>query len=519
VVARIGIHYFFAHRGETRRAQAARERALRVTPAAVLALAPLSAGVPLIERPGTDAYGYPLSYVDRVALRGLLARGKYAELSKYIEQFQVDAEADFHKEYFSHECADAFESAEHDLDPNFDAWVQATPDSFAPYLARGVHRFALGFAQRGTDFAAKTAAENFTGMEAGFALAFTDLEHALRINPRLMPARRTEIRIAFTGSAHRAEFNAMCARAFEICPACFQIRVTQQIGLEPRWSGSYEQMAAAARAAKRKLNPRFELLPGYELLDRAEVLVSAKNYQEALALYQRAQALGESSDFLDDLAHDLERLKDEPGALKAVSRALELRPQRPELLFFRAHLYARAETRNYEAAYKDMVLGLRLDPTDTSGRSTLRYVAQGLDYEAGQAQQRGDNDGALRLLDESMDLYPNRGTEQRRSNVLTSGFHGTAQELTALENAATAAPHDFYAHARLDYALSQTAQWQRIATMWAAFIAQNPDEGRAYYERSGTYHQLGQPAPARADAVRACELGVNVACARAALAQ
>jgi hypothetical protein len=38
--------------------------------------------------------------------------------------------------------------------------------------------------------------------------------------------------------------------------------------------------------------------------------------------------------------------------------------------------------------------------------------------------------------------------------VLTSAFHGTDAELKALEGAVLAAPHDFAAHAKLDYALS-----------------------------------------------------------------
>jgi Domain of unknown function (DUF4034) len=524
VLARAAIHYYFVHRpplfanrGAEAHQKAALEREARVKPAAFVALAPLPTQLPLVERPGKDAYGYPHSYVDRAALRSLLGRGKYQELTTYIEQFQADADADFHDEYFIHDAVDAFETSERALDANLDAWVTATPNSFAPYAARGAHRFAFGYAQRGNDYASETDADNFKGMEAAFALAFDDFEHALRLSARLMPARRYEIRIAFAGSQQRKDLDAMCKRAFEVCPACFQPRVTQQIALEPRWHGNYEQMAAAAKAAKRSLNPRFQQLPGYELLDRAHVLATAKDYKGAITLVQRAVALGPSADFLEDLARDLTRDNDAVGSLKAISEALELRPQLSDLLFYRAYLYTRTETRNYEAAYADMLLGLRLAPADEDGKSSLRYVAQGLGFMAGQAEQRGDLNNAIRLLDESMDLYPNQQVEQRRNAVLTSGFHGTPEELAALEAAANAAPNDFYAHERFDYALSRSAQWDRIVLMWTAFIAHNPGEGRAYYERAGTYSHMAQGAAAQADSVRACELGVSVACARAAL--
>lgn len=120
-------------------------REQRTEAAALVSLAPLPVTVPIVERPGRDSFGYPLSYVDTSALRSLLGRTKYRELSTYIEQFQAKAAADFHEEYSIDDGADAFESAERQIEPSLDAWVKATPNSFAPYLARGAHRFALGF--------------------------------------------------------------------------------------------------------------------------------------------------------------------------------------------------------------------------------------------------------------------------------------------------------------------------------------------------------------------------------------
>jgi len=527
LLARAAIHWYFARRSpsigkfekfdEASHETARLEREKRSEPAAHVALAPLADKLPLIERPGTDAYGYPLSYVDRTVLRSLLAHGKYQVLSNYFEQLEAEAEADFHNEYRIHDAVSAFETAERPLESGLDAWIAATPDSFAPWVARGAHRFALGFAERGEKFAAETDPDNFKGMEEAFALAFDDFEHAIRLKPRLMPARCDEIHIAYVGSRHKAELSAMFQRAFEICPGCFVQRATQQIALEPRWGGGYATMAAAAKAADRRLNPRFDQLPGYAMIDRAKVLARDHDYKGALAFAQTAVALGDNADFLLSLAQNLSSLDDTAGSLKAISRALELRPQRTDLLLFRTYLYARSEIRNYEAAYGDLLLVLRLDPANPDARGRLHTVAQGLEYLAGQAHQRGDVTSALRLLDESMDLLPNNATEQRRNALLTSGFHGTAEELATLERAAKADPHDFYAHQRLDYALSQNAQWERIITMWTAFILDNPAEGRAYYERSGTYSHVAKLDAARADAARACELGVNVACARVAL--
>jgi hypothetical protein len=517
LLAAFGLGVALFARGFVQRLYATHERAVadrraRVESVTRVALAPLPVEGYGSHREGVDAYGYPRSYVDQIALRSLLGRGKYQELSAYIEQFQVDAEADFHAEYFVVDSADAFDSAERQIEASLDAWVAATPLSFAPYLARGSHRFAVGFAERGFDTVSKTERENFAAMEAAFALSFVDLEHVLQLNPKVMPARRDEIRIAFAGSAHTGELTAMIARAFEICPACFQVRVTQQVALEPRWGGSYAQMAAAARSASVAVNPRFVLLAGYALSDRAASAQRDGDLKLALTDAQAADALGENADFAVQLARVLEYNDDDAGALRAVSRALELRPQRAESLLLRAHLYTRAATKDPEAAYRDLMAGLRLAPSDEQARASLPYVANGLTVLGWEAHQRGEEDKAIRLLDESAEVAPTRELESRRVAVLTAGFHGKPEEITALESAANAAPHDFYSHERLDYALSLSRDWNRIAAMWSAYIPQNPEDGRAYYERGGTYHNQGQVAAAHADAVRACELGVSAAC-------
>jgi hypothetical protein len=116
---------------------AAAGRARRTQSVGIIALAPLPVKSPLVERPGLDDFGYPRSYVDQAALRSLLGRARYAELSAYVQGFQRQFEADSHAEYFVRGVSDAFDSAEPELEPLLDAWIEASPASFAPYLARG----------------------------------------------------------------------------------------------------------------------------------------------------------------------------------------------------------------------------------------------------------------------------------------------------------------------------------------------------------------------------------------------
>ena len=359
----LGVVAFFVRqdsvrRANARQAEAAQGRQERVTPAAIVALPPLPVKG-LIERPGKHKNGYPRSYVDRAGIRALLIRSKYQELTQYFEQFQRDFEADYHAEYFVNDAAEAFESAERELEPKLDAWVSATPDSFAPYLARGSHAFAVGFAARGSAYSSKTEQDNFAEMNAAFHTAFADYERALSKNPRVIRALRDEMRIAFVGSEHRAEFRALAQRAITLCPACFQVRATLLHGLEPRWGGSYGEMAQAVRAAPLSVNPRFAVLPGYADSDRAERAIEAGDLESALQHIERACARGDEKDFLRVRGDILGRKNQTPLAIQSFTQGLELRPQDPDLLLDRARAFARSTPPDWSAAHADLLLAPR----------------------------------------------------------------------------------------------------------------------------------------------------------------
>ena len=73
-------------------------------------------------------------------------------------------------------------------------------------------------------------------------------------------------------------------------------------------------------------------------------------------------------------------------------------------------------------------------------------------------------------------------------------------------------PDDFDAHVRLDGALAVQRRFPEIIAMWDGYVARQPREGRAYYERGGAKHHAGQRGGAIADLRKACELGFDPAC-------
>jgi tetratricopeptide (TPR) repeat protein len=509
--------YFFMKRAEAKRtAEALRQdkaavgRRERAAPIAAIALAPLPVKSPLVERPGKDEFGYPRSYVDKGGVRALLARKKHAELSAYFEEFQREFESDLRNEFFIQDAADAFSSAEAELGKQLDAWVAATPGSFAPYLARAAHLLDIGYAARGDQYRKDTDHSNFVEMRKAFERAISDLDRALALSPRLMPAMRYRIATAYTGS--RLRFGEEVARAFAACPACSLVRAIEQSGLAPRWGGTHRAMEAAAAAAPVADNPRLKLLPGYAAIDRADGFIRDNQLERAMEHTERACALGNNADFLAVKARILRRQKDVSGARLVLTQALDLRPSRSDLLFDRVQAESQARPPDWRAAYADLTAGLRVDPTHADARRLLPYVVKGLAVLGWKAHEQGKGDEALELLDMAAELDPNRDVEGRRVAVLTAGFHGKESELTALEQASRAAPDDFQSRLRLDYALSRSHAWSRILTMWNEYLMRHPEDARAYRERAGTFYRLGRKTEAYADAQRACDLGSSAGC-------
>jgi tetratricopeptide (TPR) repeat protein len=64
----------------------------------------------------------------------------------------------------------------------------------------------------------------------------------------------------------------------------------------------------------------------------------------------------------------------------------------------------------------------------------------------------------------------------------------------------------------LDYVLASEAKWDEIIDNWSQFLALEPNNAGAYFERAGAHKHKGDMKSALADLDRACELGKEEAC-------
>jgi tetratricopeptide (TPR) repeat protein len=505
VAARIGWDVWL----QKRMSRITAARSARVTPEIDGAPAPVT-GPTLIGPEGTDEYGYPRLYVDRPLLRTLLLREEYGELTRRLEELERAYEKDWHAEDQVSDALQALAVPELAVKPKLDAWVALPGRSWAPHLVRGLYGVELGYAQRGTATVDKTASEDLRVMARTMTAADADLEHAVSLEPRLVWARRGQMQAA-TAVGDRERLDATYAQAAKICPLCFGPRVAYVLDLMPRWGGSYEEALRFARGERG--NPRFKLLAGYVDLDRSQVLASEKRMDEALTAADRACAAGEWWMFL--VHRGRVRTRSDPAlALQDLDRALALAPGKPWVLFARAEALGAAK--RYSDAGRDLLAAIRADPVNREVRRLRPYIVQGLLWETGQHVKALQPEQALASATLARELDPqNRDLQGKRSSLTSARTDSGQVTLAALKERAEKSPDDRAILQEYDHALAREGRFQEVVDLWTGYLHRHPDDARAYMERGGAYFQSGRRAEAVADARRACELGLNEACARA----
>lgn len=481
--------------------------------APVARLAPTSPKAPLLlkGKAGREA-GTPELVVNRPALRSLLLRGRFEELTRQLEGFQQAFEAEPAKEAWLTAAAETLGTGEPDLEPLLDAWVASAGDSFAPWLARGAWWVASGWGRRGYATSDETPPEDFAAMHAALGRARRDLRAALAARPRLVVAHALLIRAAML-AGDDAEGERAFAAAAASCPSCLQPRLARMMDLEPRWGGSLERMSEFAEGQAALGVPRFALLRGYPGLARLAELERAEAWEEAFRLADEVVAAGEHCEFYQRRARILlwRRIQDAWPDLK---RALELCADEPAVAVTAGRVLQLQ--RRWSPAATWLRTGLLSAPNDPRARRFLPGVLQGLRGEASRLAGAGEPVQALEAIDLVLELAPEDAAAQAVRDTLLQG-RGSAEAATieALERRHAGNPKDLDALRRLSTALTRGGSADRAEALWTAQLERNPDSGRSHLERARLRDSLGRRDEARADAAQACELGLAEGCALA----
>jgi Domain of unknown function (DUF4034) len=390
--------------------------------------APVPSGLPLIGPDGFDALGRPRQVVDRAALRSFLVGRSFGRLNSVLERFQDDFERDRRYEERVHDAFDALgypNAREREL---IDAWVAATPGSFAAYLARASHWSRTGHLWRGTRYARDTSTAEWQRMREAFDAARLDLATALRLRPGLVQARVLQLGVEITdGRGDQAE--ALMEEALRACPTCFYPRVEWLRALEPRWGGSLEEMEAYAVDRADPKAPLHRLLRGYVDLERATQARFKSANEEAFAHLDAACARGDYWRFLVARADAGTRPDGVNAYLPTLEEANAAHPGLSEVLARRAGAYYSAT--RWEEAGQDLLYVLRANPTSNLGGQLHARVVRALDAMGWKEHQAGRRAGAARLYALAKALAPSDESLAARAALVGQASPGQA-ELTPI---------------------------------------------------------------------------------------
>ena len=281
------------------------------------------------------------------------------------------------------------------LKRSIDQWHAQAPASAHAFTARGMYWVATAQQARGEDTIGNTPAQNLADMRKSLDLAQRDLEKAISINPRIMPAYSALIDVArLSGKRDLAE--RTIRQATQIDPATFFPRAYLSDMYEPRWGGSFEAMDRLAADAMplADQNPRLIDLKVTALAARGLPFHWAHDYASALREFEKGLAEGPDKFYLDLAQYAAGKANDNVRAVELLSQIVRFSPK--DIAARRTRAYYLARLGRDDWATSDLDVVLRTNPHD----------AQALHGYATTLIHKNDNEGARAKLDEALAADP-----------------------------------------------------------------------------------------------------------------
>lgn len=442
--------------------------------------------------------------------RNLLEEKEFKTLNQTASMIQATFERDPSYEYQAHDFFSFFKTTLPEHEHLFDAWVEHSPEHFAPYLARAHYFYLQGWAGRGSKFASETTSEQFNEMHISFIKSRKDIDTALALRPRLLTAHIMRLLMS-NAEEEEAEQDRIIKETSSLFPTSFLMHQAMLLSKLPRWGGSYGEMNDIAMQAYKHIetNTEFFMLFGMIYADQAWAFLKAKEYDKALALYSQALLYGEHYSFFLDRARTYYCLNNYNKALEDVDRSISLRPSMTSPYPLRAAIYAAKDM--LEKANEDFALAETLSPGDPETlewktAAANRIILQGHTVAGTNPHQ------ALAIYDKALEIDPFSSEAFFRKGILYAQLFQLDQAISEFKQAIQYNPHHFDSFKALDYTLAAQKRWDEIIGYWNHFLALEPDNAEAYLERAGTFHNKGDEQSALADLKRACDLGQQNAC-------
>jgi tetratricopeptide (TPR) repeat protein len=219
---------------------------------------------------------------------------QYGEIEAKIKSCEDAYTTEPEKEYLLGLYYQSFRKEKAELEPHYTAWVQASPNSHMPYMARGAYYLAMGWFMRGAATADKTAKSQMEELKKYITLAEKDLYKAKELKPGHphIYALLIQTKMLFAGNTDT--IHELAKEGLGLNPYSSWIRSHYLFALLPRWGGTIQDMEQVIRDMKQYAdrNKHIKALEGRVLAEQGDGYLFNREFDKALQFYDDALKFG-----------------------------------------------------------------------------------------------------------------------------------------------------------------------------------------------------------------------------------
>jgi len=224
---------------------------------------------------------------------GLLRNSDFQRLEQYFSVMQSRFRSGRASAEELRNAFRAFYPTDRSLAPQYDAWVNKYPKSYAARVARGIYYKKVGYEERGGKYISETSEGQIAKMDQAMRNAIGDFGASIKLDPKpfLSYFHMIDITSSYAGIAYTRE---MYDHAISLAPRFVDVRRKYMLALEDKWGGSLEQMKEFLDECRRESLPKSQLnaLESMVYEDTGFELEQDGNHAGAESAYRKAIELG-----------------------------------------------------------------------------------------------------------------------------------------------------------------------------------------------------------------------------------
>ena len=212
------------------------------------------------------------------------------------------------------------------IEPSFNAWIKAYPNSFAPYYARSLYYQNFAWFTRGAGSFNQLSREQKEQFNSYSALAAADINKSLSLKPEFCPSHAHKLHV-YTGMANtdKSAYKTIFDIAKSTCPNSIGIHKAFLRSLLPRWHGSKGEMRSFIDNSV-KQNAQLKPLEALYIAEEGDQLLFSNSFDQAVAKYSEALSFGDFAYIYHQRGLALENAKRYVESLEDYDQAIKISP-------------------------------------------------------------------------------------------------------------------------------------------------------------------------------------------------